>query len=75
MDSSKATPSRVRRTAWYSESVQPVRRGVYERKIDGLAIKQFWDGARWYSGFQGLWWNVDGHARPWRGVINASPKQ
>ncbi len=45
---------RVRRTGWLSGEVQPVRKGVYERKFtDGRA-----GGQPFFCRWNGTWWSL-----------------
>lgn len=37
-------------TPWFKTSVNPVHKGVYQRKPHNLIMYSYWDGKLWYVG-------------------------
>jgi len=37
-------------TPWFKTSVNPVHKGVYQRKPHNLMMYSYWDGKEWYVG-------------------------
>lgn len=37
----------AKRTPWYSEYVNPVRKGWYECEQCGFGVRHYWNGAYW----------------------------
>jgi len=65
--------TKVKRRIWKDVSINPSKKGVYERKngsTSNLVERQYYDGRNWYSEFNGLWWNKDFSQKPWRELKN-----